>query len=168
MPSVYVSIGSNIDRERNIRGAVRALAQAFGALTLSSVYETEAVGFSGDPFYNLVAGFDTTATVEQVQEELKRIEAEHGRSREDAPRFSARTLDIDILLYGDLVRHDARVDIPRGEIAHHAFVLGPLAEIAPTLVLPEFRATVAELWRAMKETTDLRKAAVDLRTESRG
>jgi 2-amino-4-hydroxy-6-hydroxymethyldihydropteridine diphosphokinase len=147
MPRVYISIGSNIDRERNIRSAVRALALAFGDLTLSGIYETASVGFAGDPFFNLVATFDTDESPESVQSTLKEIETRHGRSRENTPRFSARTLDLDILLYGDLIRHDDRLDIPRAEIATQAFVLGPLAEIAPDLRIPGTDTTASELWR---------------------
>jgi 2-amino-4-hydroxy-6-hydroxymethyldihydropteridine diphosphokinase len=162
VPRVYVSIGSNIDRERNVRGAVRALAQRFGHLTLSGVYETDAVGFAGDPFYNLVAGFDTDLSVEAVQDALKRIEGEHGRVRENIPRFSARTLDLDILLYGDLVRHDTRFDIPRGEIARYAFVLRPLADIAPAVKHPESHRTIAQmLGELAHDATPPRRTAFD-------
>jgi 2-amino-4-hydroxy-6-hydroxymethyldihydropteridine diphosphokinase len=147
MPRVYVSLGSNIDRERNIRSALQALVRAFGKLTLSAVYETDAVGFAGDPFYNLVAAFDTNLSLEEIQTTLRHIEAEHGRTRGNTLRFAARTLDLDILLYGELVRHDARFDIPRAETTTQAFVLGPLAEIAPDLHVPETGTTVAECWR---------------------
>ncbi len=145
MPRVYVSIGSNIDRENNIRGAVRALRQRYGTLMLSRVYETHAEGFDGDPFYNLVAGFDTAEPVEQVRAALAAIENAHGRTR-NGPRSGPRTLDLDLLLYGDLVHHEGGVDIPRGEIVQYAFVLGPLAEIAPDLRHPETGETMARLW----------------------
>ena len=115
MPRVYISIGSNIDRENNIRGAVRMLRQRYGTLTLSRVYETPAEGFDGEAFYNLVAGLDTDEPVERVRQALANIETAHGRNRGGA-RFSARTLDLDLLLYDDLVRHADSVDIPRGEI----------------------------------------------------
>src|SRR3972149_481857 len=128
MPRVYVSIGSNIDREKNLRGAVRALATRFGPLTLSRVYETEAVGFAGDNFYNLVTAFDTEEPVEELSVTLARIEMQHGRTRGANP-FAPRTLDLDLLLYGDLVRHDGACDIPRPDIKKYAFVLGPLAEL---------------------------------------
>lgn len=147
MPRVHISIGSNIDRERNIRGAVQALRSAFGELTLSSVYETSAVGFDGDPFYNLVAAFDSNQPLEEIQAALRRIEAGHGRTRGNTARFAARTLDLDILLYGELVRHDAQFDIPRAETTTQAFVLGPLAEIAPDLQIPGTGATVVEWWQ---------------------
>ncbi len=145
MARVYVSIGSNIGREQNIRAGVRDLKSRFGALILSSVYESEAVGFDGDSFYNLVAGFDTTLTPQQVAEALRTIEEAHGRIR-NGPRFSSRTLDIDLLLYDDLVLHEGKLDVPRDEITRNAFVLWPLAEIAPQLEHPRLGVSYGALW----------------------
>jgi 2-amino-4-hydroxy-6-hydroxymethyldihydropteridine diphosphokinase len=145
MPRVFVSIGSNVERERNIRAAVAALRTRFGPLQLSRVYQTPAVGFAGEDFYNLVAAFDTAEPIERVREALIGIEAAQGRER-NGPRYGPRTLDLDILLYGDLVRHGDGFDVPRGEITRHAFVLGPLAELAPDLRHPETGETMARLW----------------------
>jgi 2-amino-4-hydroxy-6-hydroxymethyldihydropteridine diphosphokinase len=136
MPRVYVSVGSNVDKERNIPSAVAALRDRFGELVCSSVYETEAVGFEGGDFYNLVVGFDTAQSLEEVTDTLRQIENTHGRVRGGA-RFSSRTLDLDILLYGAEVRHDERFDVPRDEIPRYAFVLLPLVEIAGEVVHPE-------------------------------
>lgn len=163
MPRVYVSIGSNVEREKNVRGAVRALRAAFSNLAASAVYETAADGFDGDDFYNLVAAFDTDAPIEEVRERLAAIEAAHGRARV-GPRYAPRTLDIDILLYGDLIRHDGRFDVPRGEIAAQAYVLGPLAELVPDLAHPETGERFADLWRRLGDSDALRK--VDLTIET--
>ena len=145
MARVYVSIGSNIDRDENIRGGVADLRARFGELTLSSVYESESVGFDGDNFYNLVAAFDTDEEVLEVAQALHEIENAHGRTRE-GPRFSSRTLDIDMLLYDDLILHQDKLELPRDEITRNAFVLWPMAEIAPELKHPQEGLTYAELW----------------------
>lgn len=146
MVRVYLSLGSNIERERHIRAALDALAERFGELLISSVYESEAVGFEGDPFYNLVVGIDTALEVAALSACLKRIEDDNGRDR-SGPRFSGRTLDIDILTYGDLDRPVAGVQLPREEILHNAFVLRPLAELAADECHPRLGLTYAELWR---------------------
>jgi len=144
---VYVSIGSNLERERNVAGGLSALVSEFGELVTSSVYETEAVGHSGHPYYNLVAMFTTTCSVGRLREILQRIEAEHGRER-GQEKFADRTLDIDILIYGDLVGQVEGVELPRGEILEQLHVLHPLAEIAGSLRLPGSELTVAEIRRA--------------------
>jgi 2-amino-4-hydroxy-6-hydroxymethyldihydropteridine diphosphokinase len=147
MARVYVSIGSNIEREANIRGGVADLRSRFGELELSQVYESAAVGFDGDNFYNLVAAFETDKSVQEVAATLHAIEDEHGRTRE-GPRFSSRTLDIDMLLYDDLVLQQGKLELPRDEITKNAFVLWPLAEIAPELEHPVLKQSYATLWQA--------------------
>lgn len=146
MTAVYLSLGSNIDRYHHIEAGLDALTERFGALTVSTVFESEAVGFNGDNFLNLVVGMETVLSVAQLSECLKRIEAEHGRER-SAPKFSARTLDIDILTYDDWVGVHEGVRLPRPEITENAFVLQPLAEIAPALLHPQLQVSYAELWR---------------------
>lgn len=145
MPRGYISIGSNIDKDKNIPASLRALEQAFGNLTVSSIYESEPVGFTGDVFYNLVVGFDSDLEVKAVAKQLRQIELDNGRTR-DCKKFSARTLDLDLILYGDLVINDGRLQIPRDEIERYAFVLEPLAEIAATLKHPISHISYAELW----------------------
>jgi len=147
MARVYVSIGSNIDREANIRGGVADLRAHFGELELSQVYESASVGFDGDNFYNLVAAFDTDRDVLAVAKILHAIEDEHGRTRE-GPRFSSRTLDIDMLLYDDVVLKEGKLELPRDEITKNAFVLWPLAEIAPVREHPVLKQSYAALWEA--------------------
>ncbi len=152
MPRVWLSLGSNIDRERNIRGAIQALRAAYGALVLSRVYESEAVGFAGAPFFNLVVGLDTECSVGDLNRHLRAIEAAHGRVR-DGVKFSSRTLDIDLLTYGDQVIKEAGIEIPRKEITQYAFVLRPLAEVAGEERHPVLGRSYGELWQAFKNQT---------------
>lgn len=147
MARVYISIGSNIDRERYITAALDALGAWFDELLISSVYESESVGFDGSPFYNLVVGVDTGLTVAELSARFKQLEADNGRRR-DMPRFSARTLDLDILTYDDEVGRIDGVELPRGEILKNAFVLLPLAEIAPADVHPVCGKRYDALWQA--------------------
>jgi 2-amino-4-hydroxy-6-hydroxymethyldihydropteridine diphosphokinase len=163
MPRVYVGIGSNVERERHIRAAMAALREAFGPVRASSVYRTPADGFEGDDFYNLVACFDTGATLEELRARLGAIETAHGRER-NGERYAPRTLDIDILLYGSLVRHDRDFDIPRADIAR-PYVLAPLAELAPELEHPETGERMANLWRRLGDPAALHKVELDLRAD---
>jgi len=147
MTRVYVSIGSNIEPLRHVRTGLADLRRHFGKLISSSVYETTAIGFEGDNFYNLVVGFDTDKGIYDVAHILRTIEKNHGRQR-TSNRFSARTLDLDILLYNDLILNDDKVEVPREEIMKYAFVLLPLVEIAPTLRHPITGQSYTDLWQA--------------------
>lgn len=145
MARIYISIGSNIDAENNIRIAVHALQEHYGKLILSSVYESEAVGFEGDNFLNLVAGVNTDEDVHTVVETLRKIEDDNGRDR-TGPRFSPRTVDLDLLLYDDLILKEESLELPREEIIKNAFVLLPLEEIAPQLIHPVSGDTMCDHW----------------------
>lgn len=145
MARIYISIGSNIQRDYYVRAGVKALQQQFTAVQLSSVYESDAVGFNGDAFYNMVAAADTDLTIEQCVALLKQIEDQFGRVR-GSEKFSGRTLDLDLLTY-DNVSCDTPVILPRPEITENAFVLWPLAEIAPDEVHPTSGQRYACLWQ---------------------
>ncbi|MFC4260241.1 2-amino-4-hydroxy-6-hydroxymethyldihydropteridine diphosphokinase [Marinobacter lacisalsi] len=157
---VFIGVGSNVDRERHIRAGLDALTREFGELQVSPVYESEAVGFDGSPFLNLVVGLRTGMTVADLSRCLKAIEVEHGR-KVNARRFSPRTLDLDILTYGDLDRPRDGVEIPREEILLNAFVLRPLADLAGDCRHPVDGRTYRELWRAYR--SDQRLWPVDFR-----
>jgi len=154
MAWVYISLGSNIDRETLTRAGVYALRQHYGELILSSVYESEAVGFEGENFYNMVIVLQTDDAVQQVAKTLRQIEDEHGRDR-TGPRFSSRTLDLDLLLYDDLIINEDRLQIPRDEILQRAFVLWPMAEVAADLVHPQANKTYGELWDAFDKDKEM-------------
>lgn len=151
MARVYLSLGSNIDRQRHLTNALDALFQRFGSLMLSTVYESEAVGFDGDHFLNLVVGLDADIGVAELQYCIKSIEDENGRVR-TGPKFSPRTLDIDILTYGDCVGEFDGVTLPRGEILKNAFVLLPLADIAGNEMHPEIQRQYQDLWNEYDKT----------------
>jgi 2-amino-4-hydroxy-6-hydroxymethyldihydropteridine diphosphokinase len=153
MAKVYISLGSNIDREHNTRAGVQALRERFGPLQLSSVYESEAVGFEGDAFYNMVIACDVSLDVQTTNCALAEIEDAHGRDR-SGPRFSSRTLDLDLLLYDDVVLDADGLKLPREEILNNAFVLWPLAEIAPDRIHPLAQKSYAELWAAFDKSKE--------------
>ena len=152
MARIYISIGSNIEAEQHLRQAVAELQGHYGELHLSSVYESESVGFDGDNFLNMVVGLDTDEDVHTVVQTLRQIEDRYGRVR-TGPRFSARTLDLDLLLYDDLVLKENGLELPRGEITQNAFVLWPLAELAPELLHPVRQQTMASLWQGFNKAS---------------
>lgn len=146
MSRVYISIGTNIERYRHVTVALDALAGWFGDLTISPVYESESVGFEGSDFLNLVVGIDTGLSVGELSRRFKQLEADNGRTR-SAPKFSPRTLDLDILTYDDSVGVVDSVELPRSEILKNAFVLRPLADIAGAEKHPVCRQTYQQLWQ---------------------
>lgn len=152
MPRVYLSVGSNIEREKNIRAALHDLKNHYGTLLVSPVYESEAVGFSGAAFFNLVVGIDTEKTVATLAAELRAIEEAHGRERQ-GPKFSSRTLDIDILTHGNACGDISGVKLPRDEILKNAFVLQPLADIAAGDKHPETGEAYSAHWAAYDKNT---------------
>ncbi len=149
MAQVFVGLGSNMDRSSNIRSGVAALRKQFGKLQLSRVYNSKAQGFDGADFFNLVVRFDSDQSAHGVIDLLRTIEEKHGRKRSEN-RFAPRPLDLDLLLYDDLVLNEGRVQLPRDEIMKYAFVLCPLAEIAPQHVHPVTGRTFGELWQAFE------------------
>ncbi|MDH5355827.1 MAG: 2-amino-4-hydroxy-6-hydroxymethyldihydropteridine diphosphokinase [Gammaproteobacteria bacterium] len=151
MSEVYVSIGSNVDREANIKKAVRALRKIFGSLSLSPVYESASVGFVGDEFLNLVAGIETDRPVEQIVASFRQIEDDLGRDRSQ-PRYSPRAIDLDILIYDNLIMDESGIQIPRREILKNAFVLKPLQDLIPDYRHPLDGQSCRELWLAMAPT----------------
>jgi len=150
---MFLGIGSNIDKENAIRKALVQLEETFGDLQVSPVFESEAVGFNGENFYNLVVSFETLLSLEQIVEIYRDIEDQFGRDR-TGPKFSARSLDIDPLLYGDKVCSEP-VILPREEILENAFVLLPLSLLAPELKHPVTGNSYAEHWKKYEKNQSL-------------
>ena len=148
MARVYVSLGSNIERERRIREAVAELRGLYDEIELSPVYDSAAVGFDGSNFLNLVAGFDSALDVAAVTQSFHDIDTRLGRDR-SLPKFASRSIDLDILLYDDLILDVPGIRVPRPEILVNAFVLKPLQDIAPARLHPEKGQNFASLWQAM-------------------
>lgn len=159
MATVFVSMGSNIEREKHIRAGVTALQNQFGALIRSSVYEAAAVGFKGEPFFNLIIGFNTQQTPKQVDALLDAIEKENGRTPEQK-KFNPRTLDLDMVVYDDYVSEDPSLEIPRAEITRYAFVLEPLAEVAGDLKHPLIKQSYTDLWERFDKTDVIQQRIV--------
>lgn len=154
MSRVYISIGSNIDRYQRVTAALDALAQWFGELEISPVYESVSVGFDGSDFLNLVVGVDTDWSVGELSKRFKQLEAENGR-KPMAPKFSPRTLDLDILTWGDATGMVEGVELPRAEILKNAFVLRPLADIAPEQAHPVCGEPYLSLWQNYRRNQKL-------------
>ena len=148
MSQVFVAAGSNIDPERNLARALAELRRQFPDLAVSPAYRNRAAGFEGDDFVNLVVRFTTDLPVRELLAQLHRMEVACGRPR-DAPKWAPRTMDLDVLLYGDLVCDTPELRLPRPDLLKRSFMLGPLADLAPDLVHPTAGKTIAELWHAM-------------------
>ena len=145
MALIALNVGSNIDRENQLRAGVQALRAEFGELQLSSVYESAAVGFSGEAFLNLGVLLSSSLALAELASWLRELEYAHGRPANAGPR-SARTLDIDILTFDDLVGRFGSVELPRPEILFNAHVLGPMAELQPAVLHPVAGLSYASLW----------------------
>jgi 2-amino-4-hydroxy-6-hydroxymethyldihydropteridine diphosphokinase len=143
LSQAYVGIGSNVEPEQHVAKAVDLMRARFGRISLSPIYRNKAVGFEGDDFLNAVAGFDTELPVPELKTALDNIEVRCGRER-GAARFAPRTLDLDLLVYGDVA--DEALRLPRKEILKYSFVLKPLADIAGNLRHPSVGKTYGELW----------------------
>ena len=160
MARIYIGVGSNIDPEHNISSGLTALIDRYGKLNLSATYATEPIGFAGDEFYNLVVGCDTDSDVNATVKVLKRIESDHGR-KHDEEKYSSRMLDLDLLTYGDLILRNKMISIPRTDISKCAFVLKPLAELAPATHHPETGVTYDEMWKRFADKTGILRDVSD-------
>ena len=140
---VYIGVGSNIDKLKNINDCLINLKTHFGEIKISPTYQSKAVGIDGDDFYNLVVRFETNLSIEVLEFKLREIEYHFGRERNQPPH-SSRTLDIDLLLFGNFVSE--KHNVPRDDIASYSFVLKPLCDIEPDLIHPIIGETMSVLW----------------------
>jgi 2-amino-4-hydroxy-6-hydroxymethyldihydropteridine diphosphokinase len=157
MGRAWLSLGSNIAPEANLRAAISALQTRFDNVVVSALYRTAAVGFDGPDFLNAAAGIDCDLDPVALNDWLHALEDAHGRDR-SGPRYGDRPLDIDIVFYDDLILEGpGHLQIPRDEL-QHVFVLKPLVDLAPGLVDPRSGRTLAQLWKAHPEHDDSRWA----------
>ena len=145
MTRIWVSIGSNIDREYHIRTAVAELEKQLGAGLVSPVYESDAEGFEGPAFYNRVTGYETGRSAEELIGLFRKLEEKLGRERTDTS-FDSRTIDIDLLTYGETIAEVAGKQLPRSDIRNYAFVLKPLCDLAPDERHPETGKSYLQMW----------------------
>ena len=145
MRAVYVAAGSNVEPEENLSTALASLRRYFPDLRCSRAYANRAVGFEGPDFINLVVGFTTDLGLPELLAILHEVESHCGRGR-TAPKWAPRRMDLDLLLFGDEVGEFDGAVVPRPDLLRRAFMLGPLAEIAPTVCLPTTGQTIAQLW----------------------
>jgi 2-amino-4-hydroxy-6-hydroxymethyldihydropteridine diphosphokinase len=150
MPDVFVAAGSNVQPEVALRTALDELERIYGPLRISPAYRNKAVGFEGDDFINLVVGFATNDPLPEVRRNLQQVEALCGRPP-NAPKWAPRTMDLDILLYGDVVSTELGLLLPRPDLIKRPYMLKPMADVAPDVVHPTLRRTMKQLWDAFDQ-----------------
>lgn len=156
---IYISLGGNLGRrERFLLGAIASLKMRLGEFVqMSALYETPPWGFDSDlPFLNAVAQFNTTLAPEEVLGILLKTEREFGRKRKQSETYTSRTLDLDLLFYGDEMIDSPLLQLPHPRIHQRAFVLVPLAEIAPELHHPEKNKSILELLTLCTDTSEIK------------
>ena len=147
MSIAWLGLGSNVNADTHIRAGIRELEKDFENVTLSPVYASTAVGFEGDDFINLVARVETDMHPLDLRDYLRNLEDRFGRKR-DVAKFSDRSLDIDILLYDDLVLLSPVLEIPRAEILKFSHVLKPLADLESGLIHPTELRSMSDIWKS--------------------
>lgn len=153
MTLVYIGIGSNIEREKHVEAGMVELAKLGNQLRLSTIYECEAVGFEAEPYFNLVVELQTSLTLTEFSHQLRNIEFKLGRES-DAKKNQSRTLDLDILLFGEQVS-EASPQLPRNDIFKFGFVIEPLKELCPDLVVPSDGRTIFQIWKEVSYNEQL-------------
>jgi 2-amino-4-hydroxy-6-hydroxymethyldihydropteridine diphosphokinase len=147
----FVALGSNIEPEAHLRQAAHLLRERFVNTRFSACYRNPAFGFVGADFVNAVAGLDTALSVEALIAALREIETQCGRGPAD-PRWGPRAIDLDLLLYGEIVGSGPGYTLPRPDLSRRAYMLGPLAQLAPQRRYPPDGPSIAELWNRFART----------------
>lgn len=160
MITVYIGVGTNIDREQHAKVAYNELQQLGEDLLVSPIYECEPIGFSSQNFYNFVITLRTALSLEEFSHRLREIEFKWGRE-ENAQKYQDRTLDLDIVLFGELISTQ-KPELPRSDIYKYPFVTKPLYDLNPHLVIPGDGRTVADIWYAMQPVDSLKPVSFSL------
>lgn len=158
MTTVYIGVGTNIEPEKHARVAIDKLSQIDQNIKVSSLYESDALGFDGAPFINFVVAVETPLSLAEFARNLRDLESQCGRPT-NAQKYQNRNIDLDILLFGDEVSTHSPV-VPREDIFKYPFVTQPLYELCPKMVIPQDGRMVKEIWQTMENLSSLRK--VDL------
>ena len=160
----YLSIGSNIgDRFKNIQTALDIIHTKIASfISISAVYETKAVGFKGDNFFNICASFNSRIEPENLMNELLQIEISMGRIRKNTNTYESRIIDIDILIAGDLVIENQTLSLPHPRMTDRLFVMLPLVEIEPNLLHPILNLSCREILNKIKKNDGVKKTTLVL------
>lgn len=153
MITTYIGIGSNIERRKHIQAAISELSKLGCDLKLSTIYECQSVGFDSSPFYNLVVEMKTALSLTEFLPSLRDIELKCGRAA-NAAKLEPRTIDLDILLFGEHICA-AKPQLPRNDIFNYAFVIEPLYELCPQLIVPVDGRTIEQIWQQASFNTVL-------------
>ena len=154
MTHVVLSLGSNIDREKNIRFAWSKIGERFGEMEISPIYETVSIGFDGPAFFNFILGIFTPDPILEIREYLRGIETAAGRIR-GVKEFDNRILDIDVILFGDNNLRPEGLNVPRDEIEKYAYILKPLSDLYPSMKHPISGKKFKHMWLDFGHTQQL-------------
>ena len=152
MNTAYIGVGTNIEHKKHARAAIYELASLDVNRVVSPIYECAAVGFSSQQnFYNFVIRIDTSLGLEDLAKILRQVEIKWGRA-ENAQKYQDRTLDLDIVLFGDVISEQP--ELPRSDVFKYPFVIKPLFDLKPDLIIPGDGRTIADLYQMHKAACD--------------
>ncbi|WP_300175475.1 2-amino-4-hydroxy-6-hydroxymethyldihydropteridine diphosphokinase [uncultured Aliivibrio sp.] len=160
MITTYIGVGSNIAPEKHVKAAIDELNRLGEITNISTVYEAESVGFSSNNFFNLVVELNVTHSLAELGIQLRAIEIKWGREQ-NAQKNQDRTLDLDILLYGDLVS-ESDPTLPRDDLFKFAFAILPMVELNPDLIVPNTQQTIRQIWSEFPYTQSLKPVVLNL------